>query len=130
MKSVCTDTNRLIYHCSGLNDETSCATLIRKETKIYGLVHLAGIFLPDNMVPGDVEKIFDPVMDANIRNIYMLYAGARNAMLKEPSATTNFGELISLPQGSSQSYCLQCSKGSIGWHDTLVSKKRSTQYPC
>jgi 3-oxoacyl-[acyl-carrier protein] reductase len=124
LKSVCTDTNRLIYHCSGLNDETSCATLLRKETKIYALVHLAGIFMPDNMVPGDVEKIFDPVMDANIRNIYMLYALARNAMLKEASARLILVSSLAFRRGAPNHTAYSAAKGAlVGMTRSLARKE-------
>ena len=62
LKDAIRDTTGLIYHHSKIENEAACRAILGKETKIYGLAHLAGIFEPDNMKPGDVENIYDPVM--------------------------------------------------------------------
>ena len=64
------DASRLVYHCSGIEDEVACRAILGQEEHLYGLVHLAGIFVPDDMASGDVETVYDPVMAANIRNLY------------------------------------------------------------
>ena len=124
LKSICTDTTRLTYHRSGIDDEDSCVSLLEKETKIFGLVHLAGIFIPDDMVPGDVEKIFDPVMSANIRNVYMLYAAARNAMLKEPSARLVLVSSLAFRRGAPNHTAYSAAKGAlVGMTRSLARKE-------
>ncbi len=65
---------------SDLKDEKSSRSVLEGTDKLYGLVHLAGIFVPDDMKEGDTEEIYDPVMQANIRNIYALYTAARPAL--------------------------------------------------
>lgn len=125
LKSACTDTSRLIYYCSGMDDENTCTTLLKKETKIYGLVHLAGIFIPDNMMPGDVKNIFDPVMDANIRNIYMLYAEAREAMLKEPSARLILVSSLAFRRGAPNHTAYSAAKGALVGMARSLSRKEA-----
>lgn len=125
LKSACTDTSRLIYYCSGMDDENACTTLLKKETRIYGLVHLAGIFIPDNMVPGDVKNIFDPVMDANIRNIYMLYAEARKAMLKEPSSRLILVSSLAFRRGAPHHTAYSAAKGALVGMVRSLSRKEA-----
>ncbi len=124
LKSACIDSSRLIYHCSGLNDDTICAALLEKENKIYGLVHLAGIFIPDNMLPGDVENIYDPVMNANIRNVYMLYAAARNAMLTESPARLILVSSLAFRRGAPNHTAYSAAKGAlVGMTRSLARKE-------
>ena len=63
---------RLRCIVSEIKDEASARSLLNGVNNLYGLVHLAGIFVPDDMKDGDTEEIYDPVMQANIRNIYSL----------------------------------------------------------
>jgi len=71
---------RLRCVVSEIKDEASARTLLNGVSKLYGLVHLAGIFVPDDMKDGDTEEIYDPVMQANIRNIYSLFIAAHPAL--------------------------------------------------
>ena len=124
LENACTDTTRLTYHCSSLNDEISCASLLENETKILGLVHLAGIFIPDEMLPGDVKKIFDPVIDANIRNVYMLYSAARNAMLEETSARLVLVSSLAFRRGAPNHTAYSAAKGAlVGMTRSLARKE-------
>jgi NAD(P)-dependent dehydrogenase (short-subunit alcohol dehydrogenase family) len=76
------------------------------------------------MVPGDVEKIFDPVMDANIRNIYMLYALARNAMLKEASARLILVSSLAFRRGAPNHTAYSAAKGAlVGMTRSLARKE-------
>ena len=104
------------------------AQFLGKETHIYGLVHLAGIFVPDDMTAGDTEAVYDPVMLANVRNVYGLYASIRESLLREVHARVVLVSFFSLSPGCTWSYCLQCSKGSSGWDGALTGQKGSAKY--
>ncbi len=124
LNSACKETKQLVYYCSSLNSESSCKDLLGKETNIYGLVHLAGVFEPDNMLLGDTEKIFDPVMAANIRNIYMLYITVRNAMLRESAARLILVSSLAFRRGAPNHTAYSAAKGAlVGMTRSLARKE-------
>ena len=75
------NSENLHIKCSDLSDEQDCQELVQDIDELHGLVHLAGIFVPDDMIKGDTEKVYDPVMQANIRNIYSLFISCRSKLL-------------------------------------------------
>ncbi len=80
LKEANSENSRLRCIVSEIKNEESAHSLLDGVNKLYGLVHLAGIFVPDDMKDGDTEEVYDPVMQANIRNIYSLYIAARSAL--------------------------------------------------
>jgi hypothetical protein len=94
---------------------------------IYGLVHLGGIFVPDDMAAGDTEAVYDPVMLANVRNVYGLYASIRESLLKEVHARVVLVSSLAFA-GGAWSYCLQRCKGSSGRNGALTGQKGSAKY--
>ena len=71
---------------SNLSNEEEIRRTLEGVESLYGLVHLAGIFEPDHFEQGDTENIFDPTIDANVRNFYSLYIFARSALLQNEGA--------------------------------------------
>ena len=53
---------------SDLQSDAACENVVEDIPKLHGLVHLAGIFEPDEMIAGDTEEVFDPVLQANLYN--------------------------------------------------------------
>ena len=118
------DTSKLIYHCSGLEDEASCSALLGQESHIYGLVHLAGIFVPDDMASGDTEAVYDPVMSANVRNVYGLYVSIRKALLKETSARVVLVSSLAFRRGAPGHTAYSAAKGAlVGMARSLARKE-------
>lgn len=63
--------NDVIAVASDLSSPEACAeALAACEGPIHALVHLAGIFRPDQLVPADRENVFEPVIAANLTNAY------------------------------------------------------------
>ena len=124
LKDAIRDTTGLIYHHSKIENEAACRSILGKETKIYGLAHLAGIFEPDNMKPGDVENIYDPVMEANIRNVYTLYSIIREAMLSENSARVVLVSSLAFQRGDLGHTAYSAAKGAlVGMARSLARKE-------
>lgn len=103
----------LICHCSSMDDEAACAKIVKNEDKIYGLVHLAGIFVPDSMEQNDTENIFDPVMAANIRNVYSLYIAARDALLRQTGARVVLVSSLAFRRGAPSHTAYSAAKGAL-----------------
>ncbi len=62
---------RITCHASSIADPAACAAaLAARPGPLYGLVHLAGIFVPDALQPEDRAAVYDPVIAANLTNAY------------------------------------------------------------
>ncbi len=124
LESAISDTGRLVYHCSGLEDEAACRAILGQEEQLYGLVHLAGILVPDDMAPGDVKAVYDPVMAANIRNLYALYATVRHALLNENSARVVLVSSLAFRRGAPGHTAYSAAKGAlVGMARSLARKE-------
>lgn len=113
LESAVPDSGRIEFHCSSLEDEESCKAILGGEKRIHGLVHLAGIFVPDRMEPGDLEKIYDPVMAANIRNAYALYSTIRKALLESGDARVVFVSSLAFRRGAQWHTAYSSAKGAL-----------------
>ncbi|HCA90844.1 MAG TPA: hypothetical protein DEP10_02800, partial [Alphaproteobacteria bacterium] len=121
---VISDASRLVYHCSGIEDEAACHAILGQEEHLYGLVHLAGIFVPDDMASGDVETVYDPVMAANIRNLYALYATVRHALLNETGARVVLVSSLAFRRGAPGHTAYSAAKGAlVGMASSLARKE-------
>ena len=124
LQSEISDASRLVYHCSSLEDEQTCRAILGKETHIYGLVHLAGIFVPDDMTAGDTEAVYDPVMLANVRNVYGLYASIRESLLREVHARVVLVSSLAFRRGAPGHTAYSAAKGAlVGMARSLARKE-------
>ncbi len=103
----------LVCHRSAMDDEAACTQIVEQEDTLYGLVHLAGIFVPDGMEPDDTENIYDPVMAANIRNVYSLYIAARDALLQQPGARVVLVSSLAFRRGAPMHTAYSAAKGAL-----------------
>lgn len=63
--------DRVVTAVSDLATPENCAkALDAVDGPIHALVHMAGIFWADDLVPDDRQKIYDPVIAANLTNAY------------------------------------------------------------
>ena len=127
LEAAISDTSRLVYHCSGLEDEAACRAILGKEDHLYGLVHLAGIFVPDDMASGDVETVYDPVMAANIRNVYALYATVRQALLNETGARVVLVSSLAYRRGAPGHTAYSAAKGALVGMARSLARKEAPQ---
>ena len=98
---------------SDLSSDTSCQHVVRNITELHGLVHLAGIFEPDNMSVGDTEGVFDPVIQANLRNIYSLFIACRSLLLKCDSSRVILTSSIAFNRGGYSHSAYSAAKGGL-----------------
>lgn len=62
---------RAVTVVSDLSSPSACAEALEAvDGPVHGLIHMAGIFWADNLVPEDRESIYDPVIAANLTNAY------------------------------------------------------------
>lgn len=63
--------DRVMTAVSDLSSPAACATALDAvEGPIFAMVHMAGIFWADRLVPEDREDIYDPTIAANLTNAY------------------------------------------------------------
>ena len=77
--------NLMIIH-SDLANETSAVEALKGIKALYGLVHLAGTFEPDDFIIGDTANVFDQSINANVRNFYSLFIAAKPALRASSNA--------------------------------------------
>lgn len=106
-------TARLSCLVSTLQDEAACKQILQGTTRLYGLVHLAGIFVPDDMAAGDTEAVYDPVMAANIRNLYSLYIAARPCLLEETGSRVVVASSLAFRRGAPWHVAYSAAKGAL-----------------
>ena len=98
---------------SNLADETSALEALKCVKTLYGLVHLAGTFEPDDFVIGDTENIFDQSINANVRNFYSLYIAARSALRASSNARIVLCSSVAFNRGAYFHTAYSGAKGAI-----------------
>tara|TARA_X000000950_G_scaffold72482_1_gene90047 strand:- start:1244 stop:1972 length:729 start_codon:yes stop_codon:yes gene_type:complete len=98
---------------SNLSNEEEIRRTLEGVESLYGLVHLAGIFEPDHFEQGDTENIFDPTIDANVRNFYSLYIFARSALLQNEGARIVLCSSVAFNRGAILHTAYSGAKGAI-----------------
>ena len=84
LSNMTQDSPNLTIIPSNLSDETSAVDALKGVEVLYGLVHLAGTFEPDNFVIGDTKNVFDQSINANVRNFYSpLHSGKTRIACKQ-----------------------------------------------
>jgi 3-oxoacyl-[acyl-carrier protein] reductase len=123
LQAKVTRPDNLVCHCSGLEDEAACAKILGGQDHLYAVVHLAGIFIPDDMTPGDTEGVYDPVMAANMRNAYSLYVAARDALLRQSDARVVFVSSLAFRRGAPGHTAYSAAKGALVGMVRSLSRK-------
>jgi NAD(P)-dependent dehydrogenase (short-subunit alcohol dehydrogenase family) len=98
---------------SNLADETSAVEALKGIKALYGLVHLAGTFEPDNFVIGDTENVFDQSINANVRNFYSLFIAAKPALRASSNARIVLCSSVAFNRGAYLHTAYSGAKGAI-----------------
>jgi len=102
-------------HCiqSSLGSPLDCKKAISSLKKIHGLVHLAGIFVPDSMIENDAEDIFDPVINSNLRSAYNITIAALPKFEKPGPGRIVFVSSVAFRRGGPDHTAYSAAKGGI-----------------
>ena len=98
---------------SNLADETSAVDALEGIEVLYGLVHLAGTFDPDNFVIGDTKNVFDQSINANVRNFYSLFIAAKPALRASSNARIVLCSSVAFNRGAYFHTAYSGAKGAI-----------------
>ena len=98
---------------SNLADETSAVDALKGVEALYGLVHLAGTFEPDNFVIGDTKNVFDQSINANVRNFYSLFIAAKPALRASSNARIVLCSSVAFNRGAYFHTAYSGAKGAI-----------------
>ena len=98
---------------SNLADETSALDALKGVEALYGLVHLAGTFDPDNFVIGDTKNVFDQSINANVRNFYSLFIAAKPALRASSNARIVLCSSVAFNRGAYFHTAYSGAKGAI-----------------
>ena len=98
---------------SNLADETSAVDALEEIEELYGLVHLAGTFDPDNFVIGDTKNVFDQSINANVRNFYSLFIAAKPALRASSNARIVLCSSVAFNRGAYFHTAYSGAKGAI-----------------
>ena len=98
---------------SNLSDETSAVEALQGIKALYGLVHLAGTFEPDDFVIGDTENVFDQSINANVRNFYSLFIAAKPALRASSNARIVLCSSVAFNRGAYFHTAYSGAKGAI-----------------
>lgn len=98
---------------SNLADETSAVDALKGVEALYGLVHLAGTFDPDNFVIGDTKNVFDQSINANVRNFYSLFIAAKPALRASSNARIVLCSSVAFNRGAYFHTAYSGAKGAI-----------------
>ena len=98
---------------SNLSDETSAVEALQGIKALYGLVHLAGTFEPDDFVIGDTENVFDQSINANVRNFYSLFIAAKPALRASSNARIVLCSSVAFNRGAYLHTAYSGAKGAI-----------------
>ena len=98
---------------SNLADETSAVEALKGVETLYGLVHLAGTFEPDNFVTGDTKNVFDQSINANVRNFYSLFIAAKSTLRASSNARIVLCSSVAFNRGAYLHTAYSGAKGAI-----------------
>ena len=107
------DSPNLMIIPSNLSDETSAVEALKGVEVLYGLVHLAGTFEPDNFVIGDTKNVFDQSINANVRNFYSLFIAAKPALRASSNARIVLCSSVAFNRGAYFHTAYSGAKGAI-----------------
>ena len=113
LSNMTQDSPNLTIIPSNLSDEKSAVEALKGVEALYGLVHLAGTFEPDNFVIGDTKNVFDQSINANVRNFYSLFIAAKPALRASSNARIVLCSSVAFNRGAYFHTAYSGAKGAI-----------------
>ncbi len=93
--------------------EACAAALQGLPGPIHALVHLAGIFLPDDLVPDDRREIYDPILAANLTNAYDMAIACLPRFDPEATGHIVLTSSLAFQKGSRAHTAYSAAKGGL-----------------
>jgi 3-oxoacyl-[acyl-carrier protein] reductase len=109
------DDRQVVTLCNDLSDYHKCAVAFSAAPqRVHGLIHLAGISLPDPEDPADTG-VYDAVMAANTRTAYLIARAFEQQGLGSPSDTARvvLASSLAYRRGGLDRLAYSASKGAI-----------------
>lgn len=98
---------------SALENPADCsATLQDLDRPVFALVHLAGIFVPDDLVPA-AQPTWDRVIAANLTNAFDMAAAVRPHLDREAVTRMVFMSSLAFRAGSQDHIAYSAAKGGL-----------------
>ena len=98
---------------SALEDPAACADVVGAvEGPIYGLVHLAGIFVAHDLTPA-ARAVYDRTMAANATNAFDLVCALTGRLVTDEPARMVFASSLAYRRGSVGHVAYSMAKGAI-----------------
>jgi NAD(P)-dependent dehydrogenase (short-subunit alcohol dehydrogenase family) len=114
---------RLTTTVSAIDSPEACeAALERLERPIYGLVHLAGIFIPDDLDAAS-RPVWNDVIAANLTNAFDMAAACRPRLEPDGPSRMIFVSSVAFRRGSFDHIAYTAAKGGIVGLVRALSKK-------
>ncbi len=99
---------------SDLSGPEACAAALESlPAPIQALVHLAGIFLPDSLVPDDRREIYDPIMAANLTNAFDMVVACLPRFDPEGTGRIVLTSSLAFQRGSRAHTAYSAAKGGL-----------------
>ena len=98
---------------SSLTTPSECKRILSSTKAIDGLVHLAGLFVPDTIFEEDVNNVFDPVINSNLRSAYNLTIAALPKFKKRGTGRIVFTSSVAFRRGSPSHTAYSAAKGGV-----------------
>jgi NAD(P)-dependent dehydrogenase (short-subunit alcohol dehydrogenase family) len=114
---------RLTTTVSAIDSPEACeASLEQVDRPIYGLVHLAGIFVPDDLDAAS-RPVWNDVIAANLTNAFDIAAACRPRLEPEGSSRMIFVSSVAFRRGSYDHIAYTAAKGGIVGLVRALAKK-------
>ena len=113
LSNMTQDSPHLTFIPSILTVVTNAVVALKGVEVLYGLVHLAGTFEPDNFVIGDTKNVFDQSINANVRNFYSLFIAAKPALRASSNARIVLCSSVAFNRGAYFHTAYSGAKGAI-----------------
>ena len=98
---------------SSLENYTDCVNALSSVKRIYGLIHLAGMFIPDAMNEADTESVFDPVINSNLRTAYNITSASLPKFERPGPGRIVLTSSVAFTKGSPDHTAYSAAKGGI-----------------
>lgn len=114
---------RVTTAASTIESPEACKAALEAVTRpIYGLVHLAGVFLPDDLDAAS-RPIWNDVVAANLTNAFDMAAACRPRLEPEGESRMVFVSSVAFRRGSFDHIAYTAAKGGIVGLVRALSKK-------
>ena len=114
---------RVTTETSAIDSPEACEAALEQVTRpIYGLVHLAGIFLPDDL-DATSRPVWNDVIAANLTNAFDMAAACRPRLEPDGPSRMIFVSSVAFRRGSFDHIAYTAAKGGIVGLVRALSKK-------